>query len=104
MLSKVRRFSILQRSMTFYVVIVSLLGSVVAVGVVAGHAQQRHERAVSTRAATAQLATQVKQDISALSEDNSAWLLDATLGHKVAPTQASRDAATLQQETARLNQ
>ncbi|MFL6136721.1 MAG: methyl-accepting chemotaxis protein [Frankiaceae bacterium] len=100
MLSKVRRFSILQRSMTFYIVIVSLLGSIIAVTVVAGHAQQRGVRSMTEAAATLQLAQQVKDDTAELAQVNASWLLAGTLGHKAAQTQASRDAATLDQVTA----
>src|ERR1700759_4002674 len=102
MLSKVRRFSILQRSMTFYVVIVALLGALIAITVGAGHGQQRSVRSLTDATATRQLAEQAKQDAVALEQGNSTWLLDATLGRKVAPTQASRDAASLQQVTAQL--
>jgi methyl-accepting chemotaxis protein len=104
MLSNVRRFSILQRTMTFYVLIVSLLGSVIAITVAAGHAQRSGERSLADATATMQLAQQVKQDTATLAADNSAWLLDGTLGRKAAPTQASSDAADLEQVTAKLDQ
>jgi methyl-accepting chemotaxis protein len=103
MMSKVRRFSIFVRAMTFHTIIVGLLGSVIAVTVTAGGTQQRDAHELAQAVTTMRVAQQVKYRIADLAQRNTAWALDATLG-KAAANPVAEDMKAMQVTSAQMEQ